>query len=86
MYSTEKLDIFPHAEELNVSEFKDSESSPPLYFTSDTYISGILKYIIEFLLSFIKIMICIMIGEHLYNVDWSAFYLQFCCSVTRSCN
>lgn len=57
MYSTEKLDIFPNAEELKLSEFKDSESSPPLYFTSDTYHcnSGNLKYIIEFLLSFIKI-------------------------------
>ena len=28
-----------NAEELKVSEFKDSESSPPLYFTSDIYIS-----------------------------------------------
>ena len=57
MYNTERLDIFPNAEELKVSEFKDSESSPPLHFTSDTCHcnSGNLKYIIEFLLSFIKI-------------------------------
>lgn len=39
MYRTEKLDIFPNAEELKVSEFKESESPPTLYFTSDTNIS-----------------------------------------------
>lgn len=77
MYSTEKLDIFPHAEELNVSEFKDSGVITSTLFYKDTYISGILKYIIEFLLSFIKIMICIMIGDHLIMLTGVHFICSF---------